>query len=174
MAADVVSHISPNPLAGIIWLAPIPYLGPVVQSVSTPGITSFLPNLFETDAATAFSARIRFIDYLFADSTKVPFQTKNQWIGSSIRQSPELAGFLFGREQDPKALLEAGRKGLPGLLVYGTEDKVVSGEAIVDTLKADFPELKVKVLEGVGHAPCYEASKDVGDAILEFIRDIEG
>lgn len=84
-----------------------------------------------------------------------------------------MASWLFSREQDPSALLEAGRNGIPTLLVYGTNDKIGNGLAVKVLLKTKFTKLEVKVLEGVGHAPSFEAPEEVKAAILQFVQNVQ-
>ena len=59
------------------------------------------------------------------------------------------------------------------LLIHGKEDLLVDPQAVVDdAVTPFFTNAEVHHLNGVGHAPFYEAEKDVAGFILEFVSRI--
>lgn len=158
----------PNPLRGVVYLGGIPYKKCVVGPPTTMALAlaTIQPN-----GEAALLSRIAFTDKF---SATAPYHVKNAWIGIAARQSPAITTLTITREQDPTPLLEAGRKGLPLLVVNGTDDYLIYGQMVADLMKPDFPQMELKLLEGVGHALCYEAPREVGRAIAEFAKRIEG
>ncbi len=70
-------------------------------------------------------------------------------------------------------LQEAAKHGIPLLLIHGKEDLLVDPQAVVDdAVTPFFTNAEVHHLNGVGHAPFYEAEKDVAGFILEFVSRI--
>lgn len=95
---------------------------------------SVLPLLCQEDAATAFSSRVTFVDLFPADASTTPHAVKNQWIGMTIRQPPSVMALVAKRSQDPTTLLEAGRNGLPLLVLSGTKDQIIDGAAVAQAM----------------------------------------
>lgn len=79
---DVCANISPNPLAGIAWMAPLPYVGPIMGAVGTPVILGFLPGFVNTtDVALHISTKTAFVDSLVNDPATLDFKLRMSMIG---------------------------------------------------------------------------------------------
>ena len=71
----------------------------------------------------------------------------------------------------PGPLQEAAKQGMPLLLIHGKVDLLVDPQAVVDNAVTPcFTNAEVRHLDGVGHAPFYEAERAVASYILKFIR----
>ena len=56
------------------------------------------------------------------------------------------------------------------LLIHGKDDLLVDPQAVVDdAVTPFFTNAEVHHLDGIGHAPFYEAERDVAGFILEFV-----
>jgi pimeloyl-ACP methyl ester carboxylesterase len=59
---------------------------------------------------------------------------------------------------------------MPLLLIHGKDDLLVDAQAVLDNAVTPyFTNAEVHHLDGVGHAPFYEAEKTVASCILEFV-----
>jgi len=104
---------------------------------------------------------------------------------------PQRATLVLGRTQDvsewfscfythisnpslePGPLQEAAKYGIPLLLIHGEADLQVDPQAVLDNAVTPFfTNAEVHHLKGVGHAPFYEAEKDIAGFILEFTSRI--
>ncbi|KAL5528092.1 hypothetical protein ACEPAF_7228 [Sanghuangporus sanghuang] len=66
---------------------------------------------------------------------------------------PQDRAFYWLRQQDNARVFELLKGGFPILLVHGTHDAYVSSEKLVETLRPEIANLKVKIIEGASHAP---------------------
>jgi pimeloyl-ACP methyl ester carboxylesterase len=109
------------------------------------------------DVPLALSSRVKWADTLVAPSRlpHVPYQDLVKWIGAGALFAPEAAGCIF-RPQDPEDLLRAGAKGMPLLIIWGTDDIQMDGQKTYDALSPKFTICEKAVLDGVGHMPFYE------------------
>ncbi|KAL5484845.1 hypothetical protein ACEPAI_7487 [Sanghuangporus weigelae] len=69
------------------------------------------------------------------------------------------------RQQDNAKVFELLLGGFPTLLVHGTHDAYISSEKLVEALRFEIADLKVKMIEGASHAPFLEKPKEVAEAI---------
>ncbi|KAI0313238.1 alpha/beta-hydrolase [Amylostereum chailletii] len=173
IVADIAQHLPPDTLSGVVHLAGLPYIGPIMSIVGKPVILDFLPGLFTTtDSVTSAKTKIAFVDSLFADPAAVPYETKCAWIGSALTQMPAVSQCVCTRPQDPDALFDVAKKGLPLLLLCGSEDSQIDAEKVVDEMKARFSDVTVRVFEGLGHALFYEDQAAVMESIVAFARRV--
>lgn len=91
----------------------------------------------------------------------------------AAHQTPMHRRFILSRPQDPARLFELGKQGFPLLIVNGTEDQQVKGDAVVTEMKQYFKNLKICMIEkGGSHAIHYENEKEVMDSIVAFASEI--
>ena len=70
----------------------------------------------------------------------------------------------------PGPLQEAAKHGMPLLLIHGKVDLLVDAQAVLDNaITPFFTNAEVHHLNGVGHAPFYEAEKTVASYVLIFV-----
>lgn len=174
IATDVCANISPPPMSGLVFLSSLPSVAPeVLFTVATPTVVGLQPGLNTTsDAALYAQTKIDLIDSLFADPDNVPFALKTSLIGQSVMQRAALGGVLLSRAQDPAKLFEAGKAGMPLLILHGTGDKIMSGDGAVEALTPHFSDMDVRMYEGAGHALFHDKQDEVITEILVFLKRI--
>lgn len=170
VVADIASYLPDGIIAGVVYLAALPYIGPIMGRVGTQTILGMLPALFcEDSVATSTRTAIKFIDTLFVDPSSISWETKALWIGMAACQTPTDRSLSLSRPQDPSKLHELGRQGLPLLIVNGTSDQQVKGGAVVEEMKSYFKDLDVVMISKKGsHAVFYENQDEVMDAVTAF------
>lgn len=109
-----------------------------------------------------------FSDSMFRDAEKVPWEVRALWRGMSTFQTPDQRRFTLGREQDSKAILERGEKGLPLLVMLGEHDAYIKRDALEELLRKHFTDFSVRIIEGAGHAVHYERVTEAMDNIFKF------
>lgn len=60
----------------------------------------------------------------------------------------------------------------PALIVWGSEDRILSPKAAVAT-KALLPRARVIMMEGIGHLPMLEATRRTANDFLDFQRELD-
>lgn len=173
VACDVAAHLPKGYLSGIVYIAALPFIGPIMQRVGTPVVLGFLPGMFgENDVNVATDTAIDFVDSVFANPEAVPFDLKTSWLGMSVLQRPAVTQFVLSRPQDPTRLFELGAEGFPLLIISGTKDKQVYGDIVVKEMQPYFKSLKSHTIEGAGHASFYDAPEEVADTISAFVKEV--
>jgi len=177
IAADICAHVTPNPLLGIVYLAALPVVGPVLERVATPRALSLLPALFgNTDVTHSLHARQQFVDLQVANPQTLPFETKCQWLGAMCVQPPSVTSLVLTRSskpQDPGPLYASGSQGLPLLIVNGTEDAIIWGNLVEEEMKPHFTDLEAQYISKAGHAVAWEQPDQVADLVLNFVGRVE-
>ncbi|KAJ7018952.1 alpha/beta-hydrolase [Mycena alexandri] len=176
VATDVVAHLPPATLSGVIYLAGVPCTGELLSELVAPELGVALPGLLAKDDVTAFqtSAAI-FTDKLFAQPDKVPYSVKCLYLGHSL--TPEIMSLSLSRPMDVQALWSAGMDGLPLLILHGTLDAhraAVNVKTVADVLQPHFKNFECIWFEGRGHALHYECPKDVVHHLIRFTKQVGG
>jgi pimeloyl-ACP methyl ester carboxylesterase len=78
------------------------------------------------------------------------------WVGDACHMPPRPGHLALTRKQDPTALNEAGKSGLPLLIIHGTRDLIFDGDALIANMASRFTDCETVLLDGVGHMPFYE------------------
>lgn len=173
VVCDIADHLPKDTLAGVVYLAALPYIGTIMGRVGTSTVLGFLPGLFNTDDVNLSSkTTIDFVNSLFTDSKNVPFNLKTAWIGTAVLQSPKVCNNVLSRSQDPEKLHELGKEGLPMLILGGAEDRQVQNSVVVDEMKPYFKNLDVHIIEGGSHALFYDNEGEVVDSISSFVSKV--
>ncbi|KAJ7503179.1 alpha/beta-hydrolase [Mycena galericulata] len=167
-ACDICAHISPVPISGVISIS-----GPlcVVEGLKTlkPKFFQLIPGLTSSDAGTALSTRIEFIDAIFSEPGNVPFAVKAAWIGCTVMQIPEITKTIStGHRPDQTKLVELGAQGFPAMVIYGTEDQIQDGNVVAAQARPHFTNLEVVAIEGGSHTPFYDNFDEIVGHILSF------
>ena len=89
-----------------------------------------------------------------------------------MTQTPAAARRVLTRPQDPTALFNWGKEGLPLLILTGTEDKQMLGPQLVEEMQPKFVNCTTRTFEGLGHALFYEDPDAVYSAIFDFTRTV--
>ncbi|KAF5338156.1 hypothetical protein D9611_014563 [Ephemerocybe angulata] len=176
-ASDVLQHYGPDALSGIIWTAGLPYLA-ASPTVLTPWIQNIvLPAISSVDNATlGLSIRQEFTNALFNHPEKVPIGVLWSWLGSTTLQDPAKitfpAGPGRGNTQDPTNLFEAGKKGIPLLIINGDADRFVIGDETVKAVKGKWKDLTVYTAKNGSHVFFYEEKEEYVCQVLRFARRV--
>lgn len=170
---DICACTDPIPLAGVVWMAPLPYVGPIMSEVGTSVILGFLPGLSDpSNGVLNIKTRIDFVDSLVNDANALDFNVKMSMLGQTMLLPPEVVTIITSRRQDPKMLFDRGEHGLPLLLLYGTNDKQVKGEVVKREIGPHFEDFEVCAVEGGGHALLLEYLDQVVEPLLAFMKRV--
>lgn len=172
--ADIAANLAEGTVAGAVYLAALPYVGPILSQVATAEVQGVLPGLQQdSDVNLAMRSILQFSDLLFIDPSAIPWALKWKWGGMTTVQSPNVRLLLFARYQDPTALFKLGSDGFPLLIVHGKWDRQVNGQAVVQAMKPRFTNLDVCVIdEGGSHAVHVENEAKVMLSINTFANKI--
>ncbi|KAF6748546.1 Alpha/Beta hydrolase protein [Ephemerocybe angulata] len=174
VATDVTAYYGADALAGIIFVAGLPWLAANPQ-VSTPWVLGQAPGLSSVDNSTlAISSRVAFTDNLFRNPGSIPVEVLWSWLGSTNLVEPTKVGFLFGREQNTTNLFKAGASGVPLLLVNGGADKYIMGEKVHEVVKDKFKDLTVHTVKNGSHAFFYEDREEFIGQVRKFAKRVFG
>ncbi|KAH8110104.1 Alpha/Beta hydrolase protein, partial [Phellopilus nigrolimitatus] len=170
IAADVAAHLSADTLAGVVYLAGLPYTGPMLYQIATPEVLSLLPRLSREESVSSFvEANLEIIDALFIDPAQIEWETKYQWLGMIASQKPKYREFAVSRTQDPAGLFKLAEQGLPLLVLGGAHDKQVRSENVAQQMKPHFKNMELYLIEkGGSHAIFYENPEEIMAKIMEF------
>ncbi|KAM5536148.1 hypothetical protein V8D89_010247 [Ganoderma adspersum] len=171
VVADICAHASPPPVAGVVFVAPLPFLGAAMTYAVTPPLVSVVQTLGVTrDAAALGRAKTAFVDALVAGpARRIPDATKAAWLGRSVAQEPEATNGVFCRAHDAARLLEAGRRGLPLMVLVGAEDALVDNAAVVRELRRHFRNSEAHVVAGGSHALFVDRRDEFVKHLLMFV-----
>ena len=174
VCADIAAYLPEGTLAGIVYLAGVPYIGDIVPRIGTPEILGMLPMLFDENSVTSFVTIAREnVDSLFLDATKIPWELKCFWIGMLASQRPTHRKLALNRPQDPTPLFELAAKGLPLLILGGKYDRQVNHNKLVEEMRPHFKDMEVCLIEkGGSHAVFYENPDEIMERIMTFTRRV--
>ncbi|SJL08846.1 uncharacterized protein ARMOST_12217 [Armillaria ostoyae] len=173
IVCDIAAHLPKGTLAGVVYLAALPFIGPIMGRVGTPLVLGFLPGLFSTDDVNlSTKTTIDFVDSLFSDPKNVPFSFKTSCLGSALLQSPKACSNVVSRPQDPERLYELAKEGLPLLALSGTADQQVHGDVVVEEMRPYFKNMDVRTVEGGSHALFYDNEAEVVNSISTFASKV--
>ncbi|KAK0462840.1 Alpha/Beta hydrolase protein [Desarmillaria tabescens] len=169
IVCDIAAHLPKDTLTGVVYLAALPFIGPIMGHVGTSTVLGLLPGLFNTDDVNLNAkTTIDFVDSLFADPKNVPFSFKTSCIGSALLQPPKVFKNVLSRPQNPEKLYELGKEGLPMLVLNGTADQQVRGNIVAEEMRPYYKNLEVHMVEGGSHALFYDNEAEVVDSISAF------
>ncbi|OCB92236.1 alpha/beta-hydrolase [Sanghuangporus baumii] len=170
VTADIAAHLPQDTLAGIVYMAPCPYIG-LMPSIGTPFILNLLYDITSADDATSADDNMQiFFNSCFTDAEKTPWETRALWQGMSTFQRPRHRRFVVSRTQDPTRLLQLGTEGLPVLVLIGTKDPQIRTESLRTEMKKSFSNVDFYALEGAGHSIHYENKNEVMKRIMLFAK----
>ena len=184
-AADVIAHLPPWSLSGIVYLG---------SFFSTENLGQYLTTLCvekvqvlvspESDADAIRANIVAFHDAIFdllTDSNASELRRldrwdiQSTWLGYAWNQTTADRRYVASRKQDPEPLFALGKTGFPVLVVHGNEDMLVSCENVVKEAKKHFTNLEVHIMTGSdgNHAPFYENPGEVMVHIGSFVKKIQ-
>jgi pimeloyl-ACP methyl ester carboxylesterase len=174
VATDVVSHLPPDTLSGVIYLSGVPDTT-VVGEMAAPPLVAALPGLVSNESVSAYQAAAEiFTDRLFAHPEAVSYAVKCMHMGHSL--TPEIMGFSLARPMSIDKLWKAGQDGLPLLVVQGTKDghREGSAKSVEEIMKPHFKNYEMIWLEGRGHALHSECPNEIIEIMIPFTKKVRG
>ncbi|KAJ7131705.1 alpha/beta-hydrolase [Mycena crocata] len=174
VATDVVSHLPPDTLSGVIYLSGVPATSVVGQMAAPPLIVA-LPGLMSNESVSAYQAAATiFTDRLFAHPEAVPYAVRCLHTGHSL--TPEIMSLSLARPMVVENLWKAGQEGLPLLVVQGTLDGHRDGgeKGVEEVMKPHFKNYEMIWLEGRGHALHYECPNEIVDILITYTKKVGG
>jgi pimeloyl-ACP methyl ester carboxylesterase len=171
VAADICANLDPLPISGVVYVAAVPYIGPIMPRLDRPGLQPMRAGFTRQDDTALFRhARIFFVDALFAEPDRVPSDVKWSWLGSTLLQNTDDFKYVATRRQDPTKLFELGTQGLPLLIVQGTADKLLLTDVVEEEMRTSFTNMDVRMIEGGSHALFYDNQEEFVGVLLEFVK----
>lgn len=172
VATDVVTHLPPDTLSGVVYLAGVPDTS-VVGEMAAPPLIAALPGLISNESVSAYQAAAEeFNNRIFAHPGAVSYAVKCMHMGHSL--TPEIMGFSLTRPMSIDKLWKAGEDGLPLLIVQGTKDGHREGGAksVDEVMRPHFKNYEIIWLEGRGHALHSECPSEVIDILISFTKKV--
>lgn len=178
--ADIAANFAEGAVAGAVYLAALPYVGPILSQVATAEVQGVLPGLQQdSDVNLAMRSILQFSDRLFINQSVIPWELKWKWSGVTTVQAPNVRLLLFARYQDPTALFKLCSDGFPLLIVNGKWDR--QGQSVVEVMKPRFTNLDVCMIdEGGSHAVHVENEAKVmlsintfANKLFDLVRDVQ-
>ncbi|EIW74739.1 alpha beta-hydrolase [Coniophora puteana RWD-64-598 SS2] len=172
-AADICTHLDPNPLTGIVFMCALPYIDPgLIAACGTETLGGLLGGVMaDEQVAPAMDTRLRFVETLFKDHTSIPWDVKFAWLGAGCYMKPADCRNAVGRAQDGTKMLEAGKNGLPALAVVAADDEQVKGEETAKAMQPHFKNFTVARIANSGHAVHIDQQDEFVKVLLSFVQD---
>jgi len=101
----------------------------------------------------------------------LPYLLRQALLGNIMAQPRAVTSRVVLRTQDEQALLEAGRGGLPLLVVFGKEDLMVVGSETMKAMKG-WKNMEVVEMSDVGHMPWLEADDLFRSEVLGWVEKV--
>jgi alpha-beta hydrolase superfamily lysophospholipase len=175
--ADIAANFPhPLPFSGLISLSGLPFLNRTVlpDNIETPLLSSLVFSSFNnTNVTSALSTRIALVNATSANPDQVPFSTLSNWIGATVFLTPSVAQLVSGRQTDPTRFFEEGQAGFPFLVIYGKEDTLLNGTAVIDLFEnKNFTNMESHLLDGAGHISFFDKEKEASSILLTWIENV--
>ncbi|PPQ82824.1 hypothetical protein CVT25_009199 [Psilocybe cyanescens] len=175
VACDICANLKPGSISGIVYAAGLPYIGPIMNEVGQPFVLGCVPGLYSTDDVTlSANTKLAFVESVFNVPDSVPISIKWSWLGSATVQHPAVSQAVLSRIQDPEKLFEAGSKGLPLLMLYGTRDTHLNGEVAIKWMTPHFKNIEVHTIQGGSHASFYDNEEEFVRTVVAYATRIFG
>ncbi|KAJ7199560.1 Alpha/Beta hydrolase protein [Mycena haematopus] len=174
VATDVVTHLPPDTLSGVIYLSGVPATS-IVGEMAPPPLAVALPALMSNESVSAYQVAAEvFTETLFSHPDAVSYAVRCMHMGHSL--TPEIMRFSVSRPMNIDKLWEAGRAGLPLLSVQGTKDGHREGGAksIDEIMRPHFKHYESIWLEGRGHALHSECPNEIIENLITFTKKVKG
>lgn len=175
VASDIAAHLPPASISCVIYIAGVPASGEIIGQLANPGLVEALPGLLNASDVNGWRASgAVFVDKLFANPDAVPWSVKTTYLGNTL--SPEIMNFSLTRSVDPQKLWDAGKDGLPCVMVQGDVDghRLGAAKTVEDVVKPHFVNYEARWLKGIGHAIHYEAPEVLADILITFGKKYAG
>lgn len=174
VAADLVAAYGPDYILGVILLGSFPQKM-MHPSIATDHAATLRPGLRSSDAREFSQVVPGFVKACFAPGYEVPSEDMAAFMGILFALPSEVRIFSGARTQDPEPLTVAFKGGkLPYVAIHGRQDRLVDCSKVRAWLRENWGEVEFHELEGVGHAPFFEAPERTNALILKFVGKVKG
>jgi len=166
--ADILSFHPPSYVSGLILICGLPYTA-CFPAMTTPFTSTTNTPLFQITA-------LSFIRRLTAPGTRLPHLLHQALLGDVMVQPRACCIRLLSRMQNPKGFFEAGKAGLPMLIIEALQDLTLPGRKMFEAVDSrehlpgyeGWKDLQVVQIAGAGHMPFFEKPEEFRTAVLEF------
>ncbi|KAJ7220212.1 alpha/beta-hydrolase [Mycena pura] len=174
VATDVVTHLPPHTLSGIIYLAGVPDTT-TVDVMAAPALKAALPGLMSADSVASFTASADiFVDACFSHPDAVPYAVR--CVHAGHRLSADIMHLSLTRPMALENLWKAGKDGLPLVCVQGTDDghRAGSAKSVDEIMHPHFTNYEMIWLEGRGHALHAECPNKIVQILIKYSNKFAG
>ncbi|TCD70856.1 hypothetical protein EIP91_001164 [Steccherinum ochraceum] len=103
----------------------------------------------------------------------LPYETRLKWLGGFLMQPPSVRGFTFKRAQKWDRWEKEFTR-TPHLLIQGTDDKHSETVRLLPVARKALPDMEIKIIDDIGHAPAFEAAEQHNAYLLDFVQRVAG
>lgn len=179
--ADLYTSALPsaNPISGLVLVAPLLFLDthPGAEAAEMPRMaTARMLSVADAlcassqDAVMSARAKTELVQGVFAGAARrVPDALRSSWLGQSIAQPAEVTACVLAQRHDPTRLLEAGRQGLPLMVLVGEHDALVDSSAAVSMLRRHFRNMEAHAVGAGCHAIFLDQKDEFVKLLLVFV-----
>jgi non-heme chloroperoxidase len=163
--ADYIRKFGDGNLGGVVFLGASTKLG-TAQAVEflTPEVLAVFPDLLSAEVRKSIDAT-RTLTRMFANPlSDAPWEIA---YGGAMMVPPQVRVGMFSRALENDDVLAKIR--VPTLAIHGTIDRIVRVIAARHTVRT-VPNAKLRLYEGIGHAPNLESPERLGNDLAEFVR----
>jgi len=172
---DILAQFGRESIAGVVYSGAVPYADPSVIAAIAKTIpqTTLVDILNSTgNIDTNFAARRAFLDGCFNDPSTILSTEYSALLGATSFSDTVALGLLLSRQQDPAPLWKAGREGLPLWLVYGSNEKMVNGTALIQLVGDNFRNIKIQEIQGGSHTVFWEHEDIFVKGLKQFAKGV--
>lgn len=167
--ADILSFHPPGYLSGVINIIGVPYTS-AMPIVALPEALTVLPPLTQSSDVDSFQQNA--LAFVTGVSKSIPYALQQAYLGNVMTQPREARIRLLTRTQDEAGFLKAGKEGaLKLLLLYGTEDRLISGKEVHKVLEG-WKGIEVVVFEGVDHLVWLAEPEQFREKVLGWVNRV--
>ncbi|CAK7203165.1 hypothetical protein SEUCBS139899_005895 [Sporothrix eucalyptigena] len=174
MSSDIFEHNLQHLVAGLIYLAGMPYLE-LLGPVNLPTVAKYYhPLMGATTGDTHGSAISDFVDICVwkPNRANMSYTFRSALVGT-IASTPTTTRTKSMREhhQDPTNLLKEAPN-FASIFIVGDEEEVVTPDGMISKYKEILPDVQVVRVPGAGHTVFWERPVETKKAIVDFIERV--
>lgn len=170
IAADVyASEAHASTLDAVVYVAPLPWIGPIQKAIAKPELAALVPGLFTMDnVELSLSTSAAFVGTL--TQRPLPWGTRLAFIGASALSTPASRKAWLTRAMQPSRLQQAVREGKLRLLhLHGENDRQIDGKALEAQMREVFGDgFQVQHIANAGHALFIDQPDQAAGALIKF------
>ncbi|KAG5651548.1 hypothetical protein H0H81_008258 [Sphagnurus paluster] len=143
--ADILAFQPTSYLSGIIYIAPLPHMGDIMNQVLSSVCFDCLPSFAQNEDVDAYQEAAN--SFIVLCSSSMSHSMRLACLGSFLIQPRFIATNVLAREQNEEGWSKAGAAGLPSLLLLGKDDNIVVNNEILGVMEG-WKDLKVVEMRG--------------------------